>query len=204
MASIKFQIIFGIIVLCAICDFSADGFRFKLPKLKPRSNFGQLRLPASSSRTSFNPLSRAKSSKAAMKQVQRPITVQSSAQPKTSIAGKIAIEAAKAGTLGATLIGAGAAGTAIDMKMRGQESLENANQPQNRAKIDCKTNEYGCMQGMCWSNCGPRLDAGDSCFTVKNVTAGARNIVSCSVPADCDPCWSCARDCVPSLQQQPK
>lgn len=209
MASIKFQIIFGIIVIFAYCDFSADGFRIKSPKIK--NPFGT----RFRSKTSFKQILKSQPAikRTEIKRTQSTPLIEPQAAPggeahaqnSPGIWGKIGIEAAKAGTLGSTLVAANAAGTAIDMSMRGQQDMgiiQNLNEPQNRAKIDCKTNEYGCMQGMCWTNCGPRLDAGDWCFTTKNETVSVRNIMRCSNRDDCDPCWSCAGDCVASLQQQ--
>lgn len=34
-----------------------------------------------------------------------------------------------------------------------------------RARLNCKKNNFGCFDGYCWSNCGPRLSSGDWCFT---------------------------------------
>lgn len=40
-----------------------------------------------------------------------------------------------------------------------------------RARFDCKKHNYGCIQNLCWSNCGPRIASSDWCVTSnKNVT----------------------------------
>lgn len=37
----------------------------------------------------------------------------------------------------------------------------------HRAKIACETSDYGCYNGYCWANCGPRVASGDWCYTTK-------------------------------------
>lgn len=41
--------------------------------------------------------------------------------------------------------------------------LENA----ERRPLDCNKNHFGCLNGNCWTNCGPRLTSSDYCFTAK-------------------------------------
>lgn len=36
-----------------------------------------------------------------------------------------------------------------------------------RQVINCRLNNYGCLEGVCWSNCGPRLRSGDWCLLTK-------------------------------------
>lgn len=38
---------------------------------------------------------------------------------------------------------------------------------QRTLPIECSTNNFGCGYGMCWSNCGSRLEESDWCFTTK-------------------------------------
>lgn len=38
-----------------------------------------------------------------------------------------------------------------------------------REPIDCKLNNFGCLNGKCWANCGPRLSTSDYCLTTKGL-----------------------------------
>lgn len=66
-----------------------------------------------------------------------------------------------------------------------------------RRTIDCNLNNSGCMQNMCWTNCGPRLYSADWCYVTKNHTVPKKEIkiVSCEKDSDCNPCWKCAFTC---------
>lgn len=63
--------------------------------------------------------------------------------------------------------------------------------------IECSSNNFGCFYGMCWSNCGPRLNESDWCFTTKTLskTRNETEMAECMYDKDCDPCWSCATSC---------
>lgn len=115
-------------------------------------------------------------------------------------------EAAKSASLGGTLI----LSDFISGKIRQSSDIETAKiineqltAGQTRAKIDCAQNQYGCLQNMCVSQCGPRLDKADWCYVGKNATAVSggdkkkkrMEIAECEIATDCDPCWPCARTC---------
>lgn len=99
--------------------------------------------------------------------------------------------------LGTTMIVSGAAMSGADVLIR--RASDNAERERLivRRRIACKDNNYGCLHGRCWSNCGPRLETADWCFTTKAVDADANiTYVECKRNADCDPCWNCAAVCV--------
>lgn len=88
---------------------------------------------------------------------------------------------------------------------RREDDYRNMTSPSlNRSRIDCRQNNFGCSDNICWTNCGPRLQSDDFCFTssptgksshsiiVANVTL---NLAMCIKDSDCDPCWSCASSC---------
>ena len=54
-----------------------------------------------------------------------------------------------------------------------------------RAQIDCTSNNAGCIENRCYTNCGPRMLSSDWCF----------KLVECNISSDCDPCWPCASTC---------
>ena len=83
-----------------------------------------------------------------------------------------------------------------------------------RQKFDCEGNDYGCIGGYCWTNCGPRLKHGDWCYVTsgniteipskendekkvkkKSVTA-IIPFVLCENKKDCDPCLECLSSCI--------
>lgn len=71
----------------------------------------------------------------------------------------------------AGIIAGGAAVSAIDIKMREYAAIK-AEERLRRKIITCDQGNYGCIQNICWTNCGPRLDSSDWCFTTKNVSKG--------------------------------
>lgn len=70
---------------------------------------------------------------------------------------------------------------------------EKENVKLTRKLINCKEANFGCMSGLCWANCGPRLFSADWCFTTKNVTE--LSAVFCAQNAECDPCLQCGSTC---------
>lgn len=94
-----------------------------------------------------------------------------------------------------------------------------------RRAFSCRTNNVGCFNGYCWTNCGPRLSEADWCFTRKPIEPQTESTTSttttttttttmapptnstirvvyhspddmqCTSPADCDPCAPCSTDC---------
>lgn len=88
---------------------------------------------------------------------------------------------------------------------RREDDYRNMTSPSlNRSRIDCRQNNFGCSDSICWTNCGPRLQSDDFCFTssptgksshsiiVANVTL---NLAMCIKDSDCEPCWPCASSC---------
>lgn len=68
-----------------------------------------------------------------------------------------------------------------------------------RKSIDCNSNNYGCLSNMCWSNCGPRINSADWCFSTKE--ANTSKTVTCQHDSECKPCWKCASDCFMEIEQ---
>lgn len=96
-----------------------------------------------------------------------------------------------------------AASTAVELGMRDlheKSTLE-------RKSFDCKKNNYGCMQNVCWTNCGPRLGSFDWCITLNTTITidqmrlddenGVLRIEAayCEKDSDCNPCWTCGGIC---------
>lgn len=65
-------------------------------------------------------------------------------------------------------------------------------------QIDCKFNNAGCLNNVCWSNCGSRFDKLDWCFTGETSIVNNTRTVQlnpCKHDSDCKPCFSCASEC---------
>lgn len=90
---------------------------------------------------------------------------------------------------------AGIATTAADVAIRDMVAKDNEARLA-RQTIDCDLNHFGCIQGLCWTNCGPRLSAADWCFTTKNDSVNNPELVSCKFDRECDSCWSCGTACI--------
>lgn len=71
-----------------------------------------------------------------------------------------------------------------------------AKQKITRRRIDCAENNFGCAQNLCWTNCGPRIDYADWCFTTTNITSKVIQFIKCETDADCSPCLPCAGVCM--------
>lgn len=94
------------------------------------------------------------------------------------------------------LTAAGAASTVADVYIRDHMDKKAAERL-SRKVIDCDLNNVGCIDNMCWTNCGPRLTSADWCLTTKNATAGTDWLVAkCVHDEDCNPCWKCATTCI--------
>lgn len=121
----------------------------------------------------------------------------------------------KVGGWGAAWIGVSAASSIIDTYIKNQN--EEKILAMVRAKFNCETNNYGCMENVCYTNCGPRISSSDWCITTnpnetlaakidtdgtiiekieKNTTILKNPPATCETMKDCDPCWSCAGTCV--------
>lgn len=211
MVSIKVQTIIGFLVLCVYSEFYAEGIRFRLPRPRPRGSGLSMRMRPKMSQTqikrtntmgSQSSISRTSGS---LESIAPPAAAVEKSK-KSQIGAVIATEVGKSLALGGTLVAANSFSSYTDSKIRQsvdaetQDLNQQRQQQQNRATIDCKTNEYGCFKGMCWTNCGPRLDKGDWCFATKNKTVDPKKIANCSIDTDCNSCWSCARDCTENIQ----
>lgn len=208
MVSIKLQVIFGLVVLCVYGEFFVDGGRFSLG----RFGGGRFKLPKQTRvrsppvRTPIQRTSPMGSQKSLESIAPPSIAPIAETSKKSKIGTAIATEVGKSVALGGTLTVANTLSSLSDSKIRQKTDLETAEmiqqsqqQQQNRATIDCTTNEFGCFKGLCHTNCGPRLDKGDWCYTTKNNTAVPIMTAKCSSNSDCDPCWTCARACTPSV-----
>ncbi|XP_031636070.1 uncharacterized protein LOC116348965 [Contarinia nasturtii] len=90
---------------------------------------------------------------------------------------------------------AGVSAVAADILIRDAIAQKNA-KALSRISIDCNLNLYGCLNGFCWHNCGPRLSSADWCFsTKKNLTEHPVVMTQCSNDLDCSPCDGCATTC---------
>lgn len=75
-----------------------------------------------------------------------------------------------------------------------------------RRKIDCKSNNAGCIDNRCWANCGPRSSSDDWCFTSSqnrtelDVKYNRIYMTSCDRDEECDPCWPCSLTCIAEEQ----
>lgn len=78
--------------------------------------------------------------------------------------------------------------------------------PFQRSRVNCSDMDYGCLDNVCWTSCGPRLSHRDYCFTyspdmnrtsshsikVNNQTV---HLTFCNTDSDCNSCWPCATTC---------
>lgn len=106
-------------------------------------------------------------------------------------------------------------GVALDnyMKEKYRASREEANMIKKiRRSMNCSENNYGCIESVCWSNCGPRLYSADWCVVkppkseVNIAPDGNDTVISiktvhsvdfrCVTKNDCNPCWACASTCM--------
>lgn len=67
-----------------------------------------------------------------------------------------------------------------------------------KQRMDCSKNNYGCMQNICWTNCGPRNTSADWCFTTNQQSSNSENVTfaHCVKYTDCNPCWQCGASCI--------
>lgn len=214
MVSIKVQVIFGLLVFIAYSELFADGIRFSMPRGRIGSGSKGRKNPFLSKRQPSIQRIRSSSSSTQIQRTNSGASLTSiennpeiraplapvETQKKSNVKAVIATEVSKSLALGGTLVGANTFSSWTDSKIRQSVDAETEEMRQERAKIDCTSNEYGCLNGMCWTNCGPRLDKGDWCYTTKNITAVPRKSTNCFINTDCNPCWSCAGVCTDSIQ----
>lgn len=100
------------------------------------------------------------------------------------------------------MIMAGAATSSIDTAMKERSQLRTLDLV--KKTFICDKNNFGCVANVCWTNCGPRVDAADWCLTMKttetrttkNNTSTSIEFASCERDADCNPCWPCGGTCI--------
>lgn len=69
------------------------------------------------------------------------------------------------------------------------------NRPPQR---NCENDGYGCLNGFCWTNCGPRLSSQDFCLITYNVPKNKSEEVvpiNYSNNSDCTNCLPCGSAC---------
>lgn len=102
--------------------------------------------------------------------------------------------------IGAWTVGMTVSGVAIaaaDAAIKDAYSTKNE-QKLARKAIECTLNNVGCIENLCWTNCGPRLYTADWCFTTKTGKIDENynsEIAKCKKDSDCDPCWPCGSVC---------
>lgn len=97
-----------------------------------------------------------------------------------------------------TMTAAGVATSYIDTAIK-EKAAREQEERLARKSIDCELNNFGCIQNICWSNCGPRLYSADWCFVTKNLTVsteGNVELAHCEKDSDCQACWRCASSCI--------
>lgn len=121
--------------------------------------------------------------------------------------------------LAIAMTGAGVSAVVVDHHLREESEIAREIRQEKkikRRKLGCKENNFGCIENVCWSNCGPRIKSGDWCLTTKDETAygnstltsnttqptityknnGTAPTATCVQDSDCDPCWRCAGGCL--------
>lgn len=109
---------------------------------------------------------------------------------------RIASTAGKYAGWAIAMAAAGIVTTSADHMIREYIIKTNAGKKVARKRIDCTTNNFGCVQNICWTNCGPRVDYTDWCFTTRNLTENVYDLAKCETDLDCNPCMSCAGSCM--------
>lgn len=103
--------------------------------------------------------------------IAQPTPTSFNAELENELAGEIerstrgAVPWAAAGKLLGKLIANAATYTAVAIGVNEiQKQMDKSDaKPPVRESMDCSTNNYGCWQGNCWTNCGPRLQTSDYC-----------------------------------------
>lgn len=98
---------------------------------------------------------------------------------------------------GAVFTASGVLTTTVDAYIRASIAKKNEERIKHLT-IDCLKNNFGCIENICWTHCGPRLSAADWCITTRNdsVPIDQLHHASCKIDHDCDPCLPCARECI--------
>lgn len=98
-------------------------------------------------------------------------------------------------SIGMTLSGVAIAAT--DNAIKDAYYTKNQNKLARKA-IECQNNNFGCLENVCWTNCGPRLYSADWCLTTKTGKTDENNnaeLASCTKDSECDPCYPCGSVC---------
>lgn len=97
---------------------------------------------------------------------------------------------------GGVIVGSSAASSYLDTQIKERADRKRAEYFGKQA-INCKLYNFGCIQNLCWANCGPRLRSSDWCLTTNSTNLSTDNISihKCKLDTDCDPCWKCASTC---------
>lgn len=104
--------------------------------------------------------------------------------------------AARMAGWGVTMAAAGVATTFADLEIRRAYESQNERRRQlGRKPLDCNLNNFGCVNQMCWVNCGPRIFSSDWCLATSNTTQPMQ-VAKCATDEDCDSCFKCAMTCV--------
>lgn len=63
--------------------------------------------------------------------------------------------------------------------------------------MNVKKNNVGCLEGLCWSECGFDINSPGWCFTNKGFLNNNKTEIAakCNFDSDCEPCWGCVTDC---------
>lgn len=73
-----------------------------------------------------------------------------------------------------------------------------------RANWNCHKNNFGCMRGRCWTNCGPRVKTADYCYTTYKIpqnTTEKVKLIKCNYDSQCANCLPCGTTCVYGTDQ---
>lgn len=88
---------------------------------------------------------------------------------------------------------------------------EKAMESMKRRTIDCTSNNFGCLNNLCWTNCGPRLTSNDWCIASNGVytnvttfdvqtnhttTRKKMHPAVCEHDDDCEACFRCQKSCI--------
>lgn len=95
---------------------------------------------------------------------------------------------------GLTMTAAGAATSSIDVDIRAAAARKEEMRLLN-TRVDCNRHNVGCIQNLCWSNCGPRTFSADWCFVTRNITEHVE-LAKCTRDSDCQKCWPCGTTCL--------
>lgn len=103
---------------------------------------------------------------------------------------------------GVAMSAAAAVGSATSVLIQDALNKKNAAESEEKLRrraVDCTLNHVGCVEGFCYSNCGPRIRSADWCFTTKQLPANKSEEIKpelCKYDFECESCWPCASTCM--------